>query len=80
MLGWEIFITRKEPGLNEPSAKPPLASWKTGLNGNAWIKNLVKQGLAKDLGSNGGYPHLYSAKAKEILPIISQGAPAIKGL
>jgi hypothetical protein len=79
MLGWEIFITRKEPGLNEPSAESSLASWKTGLNGDNWLRDLVKQGLAQDLGSNGGYPHLYSAKAKEIIPIISRGAPAYKG-
>jgi hypothetical protein len=63
MLGWQIII-RKE------SAETSLASWTTGLGGTDWLDALVKEGKSKDLGGN-GYPNSYSAKANEILPLLT---------
>ena len=63
MLGWQIII-RKE------SAETSLASWTTGLGGTDWLDALVKEDKSKDLGGN-GYPNSYSAKANEILPLLT---------
>jgi hypothetical protein len=63
MLGWQVII-RKE------SAKTSIASWITGLGGTDWLDILVKEGKAKDLGGN-GYPNSYSAKANQILPLLT---------
>ena len=80
MLGWEIFISRKAPTKSEAQGSDTvLASWLTGFNGCDWIRRLVKDGRAMDLGSNGVYPHAYSAKAKEILPIILALPKTFKG-
>lgn len=76
MLGWQIYINRSQSWsgqavLEESLANETLlASWLTGLNGCDWIKRLVKEGKAKDLGSYGGYPHSYSARAEYVIPLI----------
>ncbi len=62
MLGWQVYIKREPDTL--------IASWCIGLGGLDWFDELVKEGLAQDLGGNGGYPCKYSAKAEVILPKI----------
>ena len=79
MLGWEIFITQKDPQKASSSSKPFIAKWMTGLGGDRWIKDLVNKGLAEDIATNSGYPHTYSAKAKFIFPLITSGLPQYKG-
>lgn len=63
MLGWQIII-RKE------SAETSLASWTAGLGGTDWLDVLASNYKAKNLGGN-GYPNSYSAKASEILPLLT---------
>ena len=46
-----------------------------GVWGNDWLKILVKDGLVKDVAPNCGYPHVYSSKAKVLIPIIGTGIP-----
>jgi hypothetical protein len=66
MMGWEIFITHGEQ---------QIASWMTGGSGTDWLRNLVKQGKAKDLGANGGFPHAFSMEARVLRPILIEGIP-----
>lgn len=66
MLGWEVYVM-----------KPPetfVASWCVGIGGLAWLDDLVKEGVAQNLGGN-GYPCKYSASAKVILPRICPQPP-----
>ena len=76
MLGWQIYINRSptrplgsafESSLKDESL---LASWLTGLNGCKWIEALVEEGKAKYLGTYGGYPRSYSAKAGDVIPLV----------
>jgi hypothetical protein len=80
MLGWGIYIYRQVP--DEPWDKPTeeslIATWTAGLGGLDWITALVRQGKAVDHGGD-GYPDLYTAAAKDILPRISGGPPPHKG-
>lgn len=76
MLGWQIYVNRSPTRLGESASEEALrdetllASWLTGLNGCKWIETLVEQGKGKDLGTFGGYPHSYSAKAEFVIPLI----------
>ena len=36
----------------------------------AWIEALVEEGKAKYLGTYGGYPRSYSAKAGDVIPLV----------
>lgn len=76
MLGWQIYINRSpakplrsafEDSLKDESL---LASWLTGLNGCKWIETLVEEGKAKYLGTYGGYPRSYAAKAEDVIPLV----------
>ena len=66
MLGWQLYIKQEPDTL--------IASWCVGLGGLDWLNDLVKRGLAQDLGGN-GYPCKYSAKAEVILPKILPSPP-----
>jgi hypothetical protein len=73
MLGWQVFV------LNESDAEgESLISWSTGFDGLSWLDELVKQGLAQDLGGN-GYPNKYIVKASIILPKIVPSLPSYEG-
>jgi hypothetical protein len=75
MLGWEVIV-QKESDVNQ--AGQSLMSWTTGLGGLSWLDELVKQGLAQDLGGN-GYPNKYSGHASIILPKIVPVLPNYEG-
>lgn len=66
MLGWQVHVKQESDGL--------IASWCVGIGGLDWLDELVKQGLAQNLGGN-GYPCKYSAKADIILPKIVPSPP-----
>ena len=66
MLGWQISINQEPDTL--------IATWCVGIGGLDWLDELVKQGLAQDLGGN-GYPCKYLAKAEVILPKILTSPP-----
>lgn len=70
MLGWEIVVTNKEQ---------KIASWMTGMSGTDWMSDLIKEGKAKDLGSNGGYPDTFLVPAKVLVPILTNGIPQVGG-
>ena len=73
MLGWQVFV------INESDVdKKSMISWSTGFDGLAWLDELVKQGLAQDLGGS-GYPNKYSGKASIILPKIVPSLPSYEG-
>lgn len=77
MLGWEFFISRViTDDQSDPSSKSEktFATWITNYNGIRWIENLVKEGKAEKHAAN-GYPNIYTARAKVILPIIMNGPP-----
>ena len=69
MLGWEVIV-KKESDADGQS----LIIWSTGFDGLSWLDELVKEGLAQDLGGN-GYPCKYLAKAEVILPKILTSPP-----
>jgi hypothetical protein len=66
MLGWQVYVMQK--------ADTSIASWCVGIGGLDWLDDLVKQGLAQDLGGN-GYPCKYLSKAEVILPKILSSPP-----
>lgn len=79
MLGWWIVIaarTAEETEVN--SSADTLACWETGLGGTDWLHRLVKVHQAEQLSYN-GYPCRFTAKAADVLPLISNGPPAHEG-
>ena len=82
MLGWDISVCRQvNRGVSPASADSPegvlLASWQAGLGGLDWLKELVKDGKAVDLGGN-GYPCRYTATAEYLFPRLSGMPPGAK--
>jgi hypothetical protein len=73
MLGWEVIV-KKESDADGQS----LIIWSTGFDGLSWLDELVKEGLAQDLGGN-GYPNKYSGQASIILPKIVPSLPSYQG-
>lgn len=67
MLGWEVFVTRQVDGTR-------VARWKTSVFGLRWLRDLVSQHQAVDLGGN-GYPNRFSVAAGVLLPILGVGLP-----
>jgi hypothetical protein len=74
MLGWKIYITQE----SSTDKSKSLMSWSSGIGGLDWLDQLVKDGLAQDLGGN-GYPCKYSAKAGVILSKIAPLLPNYAG-
>lgn len=77
MLGWHINVfrtdaTRLDYDISADELR--IASWSTGMRGLDWLNKLAKANKILYLGGN-GYPYRYSAKASEILPIITSGIP-----
>ena len=70
MLGWEIIITNKEQ---------KIASWMVGVSGTDWLRNLAEEGVAKDVAVNHVYPHVFSMKANDLVPILKNGIPQEDG-
>lgn len=66
MLGWEIIVKNQDV---------TLASWMASAWGTSWLRDLVKEGKAQDLATNSGYPHVFSMKAKDLIPILVTGIP-----
>lgn len=79
MLGWMISVNRqKDGGLSPAKARPQcgdlLAVWQADIKGLDWINELVEHGEAISLGGN-GYPTLYTAPAKCLLPSLQPSPP-----
>ena len=70
MLGWEIIVSNKEQ---------KIASWMVGFGGTDWLRDLAKAGLVNDVAVNSGYPHVFSAPAKVLIPILTNGIPQTGG-
>jgi hypothetical protein len=70
MLGWEMVITNGDK---------KIASWMAGFAGTNWLRDLSQEGLAKDVAVNSGYPHVFSAQAKVLIPILKNGIPQTGG-
>ena len=82
MTGWHISVFRQEEAAAKPASPDPvkgarLAVWQADDEGLAWIQALVKSGDAIDLGSD-GYPSLYTAPTKHLIPTIIKGPPAAR--
>jgi hypothetical protein len=75
MLGWQVFVNKEAEA---DRAGQSMMSWNTGLDGLSWLDELVKQGLAQDLGGS-GYPNKYIGKASIILPKIVPSLPSYDG-
>jgi hypothetical protein len=84
MLGWHISVYRlvgaqpAEPlldALARLERGEKLAVWQAGVGGIDWIRDLVTRGDA--VGSLGsGYPDLFFARARDLLPKIREGPPS----
>ena len=74
MLGWKICITQE----SSTDKSEYLMIWSAGIGGLDWLDQLVKDGLAQDLGGN-GYPCRYSAKAAVLLPRVVPVLPNYEG-
>jgi len=81
-IGWHISIFRQENrrGVAAEFDSPlgsPLAVWQTGWGGLDWVRELVRQGKAIDLGGN-GYPLKFTALAEHLLPFVHGTPPEAK--
>nr|BEK70234.1 hypothetical protein KPHV_74610 [Kitasatospora purpeofusca] len=70
MLGWWFVVTVPAAGDGEDVV---LAKWETGIGGLDWIAGLVAAGRAEQLRFD-GYPHRYTARAGEVLPLLVDGS------
>jgi hypothetical protein len=82
MFGYHISVFRQRNGGASPAIEGSpegarLAVWQTSLCGRDWIKDLVKAGKAIKIADNNGYPLLYTAPAKYLVPTIisAEGPP-----
>lgn len=81
IIGFETYIWAKNPALkNEPTFEKGvlLATWFSSDSGVNWIENLVDENKAVNIKS-GGYPSVYRALAKHVLPLIASGPPPHEG-
>ncbi|MFF2350731.1 hypothetical protein ACFVVL_13195 [Kitasatospora sp. NPDC058115] len=70
MLGWWFVVTA--PAEGEPEGEV-LAKWETGLGGLDWIAGLAAAGRADQLRFD-GYPLRYTARAGDVLPLLTDGS------
>lgn len=75
MLGWNINVYRQEGDRSAPATASSqselrIAVWQTGIEGIDWLDALVAEGKA-DLVLGGGFPTRYTAKARHVVPFIS---------
>ena len=63
----------------DASIAASYASWVTGLGGDQWIKDLVTANKAQRLKDSCGYPNYYTAKAQDIIPLITKDLPQYNG-
>jgi hypothetical protein len=80
VLGWYFNIYRQANGGSEPARfsadpGPELARWDASFVGSRWLHALEKRGEAIDQGGQ-GYPTVYTAKAKYILPLLRPHGPS----
>ncbi|MFH0131906.1 hypothetical protein ACGLHS_16990 [Variovorax sp. VaC1] len=80
MIGWYVAIYQQTPieRLASHDRTTLLASWEAGVGGLAWLHKLVAEGKVERL-SRDGYPSRYTARAKDVLPLIVGGPPAPSG-
>ncbi|EXX78851.1 hypothetical protein RirG_011270 [Rhizophagus irregularis DAOM 197198w] len=64
----------------EEYEKHILASWETGVGGVNWLITLANDGKATWDKSKGGYPWRFTARASEILSVITSGLPKHQGV
>lgn len=78
MIGWWIVIAAQTPeerdAPNSDRKAAVLANWETSVGGIDWVTKLTKEGKATQLSSS-GYPNRYTAKAGDVLPMLSKGIP-----
>jgi hypothetical protein len=81
MLGWGITIyTQPDGKLPATSSSPDkdiIVRWDARLFGLDWLDEMVKAGEAVGLGGN-GYPLRFTAKAKNLIPKVSESLPAMR--
>ena len=81
MLGWWIHVAQQTPAERDAAADDKaavLADWVTSVFGTEWIKKLVEEGKATQHSHN-GYLNLYTAVARDVLPLIAGGPPTHNG-
>ena len=61
------------------SAETSIAVWQTGVHGLDWISELVEQGNAIVLSTN-GYPNRYVASAGHLLASVRGGPPLARAV
>lgn len=67
MLGWGINIyLESEP--EKSNSKDCIATWETGLDGDAWIRE-----NCKEIADNSGYPTKYKTNGKFIKKMLKDG-------
>lgn len=82
MIGWWIVISTQTPEERRQAVDRKafiLATWEVGLGGLDWLEQLVAQGHAGRLRSD-GYPNVYVAAAEVVQPLLEDGPPAHRGL
>lgn len=85
MLGWWITVSTlpdefKDSMSKEEQAQYLLAMWETGLGGTRWLEALAAEGKATWDKSKGGYPWRFTAKAFDVLPVLTSELPKHAGI
>ncbi|HHK7934327.1 MAG: hypothetical protein PHS77_12250 [Gallionellaceae bacterium] len=71
MLGWWIVVSEGQPDGVMIDKANTLASWEAGLSGLRWLNDLVADGKARKLRSD-GYPNRYEARAADVWPLLDE--------
>ncbi len=79
MLGWNIRVHRQPNGGGSPATFDSprgnrVAVWQTWITGLDWVRDLVEEHHAINLGGN-GYPVRFTAQSKYILPRLKHEPP-----
>jgi hypothetical protein len=79
MLGWNISVYRQMPDHESTgahgavSSRTRLAVWQSSAVGLDWLNQLADAGKANCVGN--GYPFVFTAKARDIVPVVLSGPP-----
>lgn len=83
MIGWWIVVSTQSPRERDQADQEDrraaiLAQWEAGADGIRWIERLTQEGRADKL-AGGGYPNRYTAKASDVLPLLTIDPPLPAG-
>lgn len=84
MLGWMIYVYKPDaikPGQMDIASGPSaqrLATWQANISGVRWLQKLVSENCAELVSNGYGYPDIFSAQARWVVPVLLEGPPGAR--